>query len=378
MKSRNGKIALHVIGSLCFLALPVIFSTDSIPQLLHIPGFVRDFATYVVLLIVFYAMYYFVVPQFFLTRKYVAFALIVLAGFAVVVVLPAMISGPIRFGGPGAVGPPQQSVHPGTGMQGQNMPPPPSRDIIPQPNSTGNDQPITRHQPGINPPPLLHQIERNVFRYVIVLVIAILLCISKRLKQAQQDKLDAELSYLKAQINPHFLFNTLNSIYSLAITRSELTATSVLKLSEMMRYVTTEAHSELVLLEKEINYVSNYIELQRIRLGKTVNIDYQTTGTNGQKRIAPLVLIPFVENAFKYGVNPEEESVVTIRITITAQKLTMFVGNKIVKIDVLDEYKSGHGMDNVTQRLQMGYPGKHKLNVTRDGDEYHVNLELDL
>jgi sensor histidine kinase YesM len=213
---------------------------------------------------------------------------------------------------------------------------------------------------------------------VIVLVIAILLCVSKRLKQAQQDKLDAELSYLKAQINPHFLFNTLNSIYSLAITRSELTAAAVLKLSEMMRYVTTEAHSELVLLEKEINYVSNYIELQRIRLGKTVRIDYQTTGTSGQKRIAPLVLIPFVENAFKYGVNPEEESVVTIRITITAQKLTMFVGNKIVKIDVLDEYKSGHGMDNVSQRLQIGYPGKHKLNVSREGDEYHVNLELDL
>jgi LytS/YehU family sensor histidine kinase len=146
----------------------------------------------------------------------------------------------------------------------------------------------------------------------------------------------------------------------------------------MMRYVTTEAHSELVLLEKEINYVSNYIELQRIRLGKTANIDYQTTGACGQKRIAPLVLIPFVENAFKYGVNPEEESVVTVRIVIMDKKLSMFVGNKIVKIDVLDEYKSGHGMDNVTQRLQMGYPGKHKLNVSRDGDEYHVNLELNL
>jgi hypothetical protein len=373
MKTRQGKIVLHVLGSICFLSLPILFSPNSLANSFAASGFVRDFFTYVFLLIIFYAFYFFVVPKFFLTRKYILFALITLLSFVVVVVAPAIISGPIKLGMPQRNGPPELQFQPPSGPppgmpQGQFAPP----QARPMPDHE------VMHRPGIDPPPLLHQIERNVFRFVIVLVIAILLCVSKRLKQAQQDKLDAELSYLKAQINPHFLFNTLNSIYSLAITRSELTAAAVLKLSEMMRYVTTEAHSELVLLEKEINYVSNYIELQRIRLGKTVRIDYQTTGTSGQKRIAPLVLIPFVENAFKYGVNPEEESVVTIRITITAQKLTMFVGNKIVKIDVLDEYKSGHGMDNVSQRLQIGYPGKHKLNVSREGDEYHVNLELDL
>ena len=224
----------------------------------------------------------------------------------------------------------------------------------------------------------LHSIERNVFRFLIVVMVALLLRVNGGLRQAERDKLDAELSYLKAQINPHFLFNTLNSIYSLAITRSEHAPTAVLKLSAMMRYVTTEAHNDKVLLQKEIDYVSNYVELQRIRLGQTVSIHYAVTGDAGSKEIAPLVMIPYVENAFKYGVNPEEESYIHITITIERGLLTMFVKNKIVNVDYSDEYKSGHGMDNAAQRLKIGYPGKYSLNSGRFDKEYLVNLEIQL
>lgn len=368
MKSNSGKIALHVIGSLCFVALPIIFSPDTLSNMFAASGFRRDLITYILLLGVFYTNYFYFVPRYFLARKFGWFVVTTVLSFAMVVVISALLSGP---SGP----PPERNEQ-------QTQLPPPARMDQDQlynqqaPPAVGNvDRP---HQPGRDRPPLLHQIERNLFRFAIVLAIAILLRVSGRLKQAQRDKLDAELSYLKAQINPHFLFNTLNSIYSLAITRSDLTATSILKLSEMMRYVTTEAHSELVALEKEINYVSNYIELQRIRLGQTVRIEYSVTGEAGQKKIAPLLLIPFVENAFKYGVNPEEEGIVTVKIEITQQLLKMFVGNKIVTIDYLDEYKSGHGMNNVSQRLQMGYPGKHKLNVVREENAYKVNLEIEL
>ncbi len=330
-------------------------------------GFRRDLITYILLLGVFYSNYFIFVPGYFLTRKFGLFLITTVVSFAIIVVVPALTSG---HDAPRDKKELQSNLPPPTRFdqdQSRNKQTPPPAECVDRP-----------HQPGRDRPPLLHQIERNLFRFAIVLAIAILLRVSARLKQAQRDKLDAELSYLKAQINPHFLFNTLNSIYSLAITRSDLTATSILKLSEMMRYVTTEAHSELVALEKEINYVSNYIELQRIRLGQTVRIEYSVTGEAGQKKIAPLLLIPFVENAFKYGVNPEEDGIVTVKIEITQQLLKMFVGNKIVTIDYLDEYKSGHGMNNVTQRLQMGYPGKHKLNVVREEKDYKVNLEIEL
>jgi LytS/YehU family sensor histidine kinase len=152
----------------------------------------------------------------------------------------------------------------------------------------------------------------------------------------------------------------------------------VLKLSAMMRYVTTEAHNDKVPLQKEIDYVTNYIDLQRIRLGQTVSIDYSVKGDCTGKEIAPLIMIPYVENAFKYGVNPEEECYIHIQITIDGSLLTLFVKNKIVRIDYSDEYKSGHGMENAAQRLKMGYPGKHTLNSGRFDKEYLVNLEIDL
>ncbi len=359
MKSPTGKILIHVFGSLSFLALPIIFSPDFdfTSRVFEIVPFRRDLLGYVLLLGVFYANYYVFIPQFFQKKKFFLFSVMTVLAFTCVVAIPTLIKGEPHER--------RNSRIENPGSNPEALAPP----VMPPDSPRG---------PNSNHPPMMRGVERNLFRFAIVLAIALILRISGRLKQAERDKLDAELSYLKAQINPHFLFNTLNSIYSLAITRSELTAPAVVKLSEMMRYVTTEAHNDSVLLEKEIAYVSNYIELQRIRLGQTVDIQYSVAGTSEQKKIAPLVLIPFVENAFKYGVNPEEESVVTITIEIANDKLKMFVGNRIVKIDYLDEYKSGHGMDNVAQRLKMGYPGKHKLDVIHDSKDYKVNLEIEL
>jgi hypothetical protein len=345
MKSRQGKILLHIIGSLAFLSIPIVFSPDFDLsfQLIEVGGFRRDLLAYVFLLVVFYAHYYHFIPKFFHTKEYVIYGITVLLCFGLVAGVPLLVKG-------------RPPLH-RTEMQG---PPPPDR--LPPPDG----------------PPLVHAMERNVIRFAMVLSIALLLSTYDRLRKTERAKVDAELSYLKAQINPHFLFNTLNSIYSLAITRSEHAPTAVLKLSSMMRYVTTEAHNDRVLLEKEIDYVSNYVELQRIRLGQTVSIEYNVTGEPGTKQIAPLVMIPYVENAFKYGVNPEEESYIHIHITIEHSRLTMFVKNKIVRVEYRDEYKSGHGMENTTQRLRMSYPGKHTLNSGRFGKEYLVNLEIDL
>lgn len=364
MKSRTGKILLHILASLCFLAVPVIFSPDFdfTLSLIEIGPFRRDLLSYVMLLGVFYANYYYFIPKYFHSKKYFAFGIITLLCFVVVVTLPSFVTG--KPPKPRNDSPPQDQVWE-PGMPGQPFPPPgqfPMRGPVPR---------------GENPP-LMRGIERNFLRFSIVISVALLLQISARLRRTERDKLDAELSYLKAQINPHFLFNTLNSIYSLAITRSEHTPGAVQKLSEMMRYVTTEAHNDTVLLQKEIDYVSNYVELQRIRLGQTVNVDFKVTGEPGQKRIAPLVMIPFVENAFKYGVNPEEESEIIISVTIEGNKLSLYVKNKIVHVDYSDDYKSGHGIDNVVQRLKLGYPGKHKLKFGKFDKDYLVNLEVEL
>jgi hypothetical protein len=358
MKSRTSRILLHIIGSLCFLSVPVIFSPDFNLSFdfVEVGGFRRDALSYILLLGVFYFNYYYLIPKFFHTKEYAIYIVCAVLCFGIVVGLPQLVKGkpPIHIAGP----PPPEgpSFNPGEGFPtGQrNMPPPPDG------------------------PPFMRSVERNFLRFGIVISVALLLTISARLRKTERDKLDAELSYLKAQINPHFLFNTLNSIYSLAITRSEHTPTAVVKLSEMMRYVTTEAHNDKVPLHKEMNYVQNYVDLQRIRLGQTVDINYVVKGDSGNKQIAPLIMIPFVENAFKYGVNPEEESEIVITITIEHDRLIMFVKNKIVRVDYSDEYKSGHGMDNVSQRLKMGYPGRHKLNSGRFDKEYLVNLEIEL
>jgi sensor histidine kinase YesM len=199
---------------------------------------------------------------------------------------------------------------------------------------------------------------------------------SEQWKRTRKEKLQAELSYLKAQINPHFLFNTLNSIYALAIDKSDHTATAVVKLSGMMRYVLSEAHRDLVSLQKELEYISGYIELQRLRLDDSVQLHFAITGEVRDLRIAPLILIPFVENAFKYGVNPEEDSNISIGIDITGDELHLSVLNHKVTVQPAEE--SGLGISNTRHRLSLLYPGQHDLHISDTPESFFVSLNMKL
>jgi sensor histidine kinase YesM len=227
-----------------------------------------------------------------------------------------------------------------------------------------------------HPPPFRNPFKEHFFEFLAVLSLTLMLKINSRLKLAEKQKVNAELSYLKAQINPHFLFNTLNSIYSLAIEKSDYTATAVLKLSGMMRYVITDVNNKFVPLEKEINYLSDYIELQKIRLDNTIKVDYFVMGDTADKEIAPLVLISFIENAFKYGVNAEENSEIKIQITITKAYLHLSIFNNKVHIHPINTTKSGLGIENTKQRLQLLYPGNHKLIIKDNKDDFSVLLSL--
>lgn len=184
-----------------------------------------------------------------------------------------------------------------------------------------------------------------------------LLRVTERYYKTENAKQKAEINYLLAQINPHFLFNALNSIYTLTIKeKAPNSSTSVLKLAGMLRYVFTETNNNFVTLEKEIECINDYIDLQALRLTKNVLLDYQVSGKYDEKLIAPMLMMPFIENAFKHGVSNDEKSVIRIAIDNKDKFLNLKVENTKVTIDATTIGKSGLGIENVKSRLQLIYP----------------------
>ena len=193
-------------------------------------------------------------------------------------------------------------------------------------------------------------------------------------RDLENQRLTAELSFLKSQINPHFLFNSLNTIYSLAYQKSETTPEAVLKLSEIMRYMLYECNDNKVDLDKELKYLQNYIDLQKIRFGNRAFIEYTVKGQVDQQRIVPLILISFVENAFKHGVANDPENPIVLMLNVTAENLTFFVHNK--KHQHNRDAAGGIGLANVQRRLDLLYPGKYLLNIQDKEDTYSSELSL--
>lgn len=197
-------------------------------------------------------------------------------------------------------------------------------------------------------------------------------------KEMEHEKLNTELSLLKSQINPHFFFNTLNNIYSLAIVKSDETASSILKLSSIMRYVLTETEQKYVPLANEIEFLQNYINLQSVRLTDKVKLTVDVQGEIDGKQVAPLLFIPFVENAFKYGVSTVDASEIIIRLSTEADSVHLFVQNSIVKGAKQSTVNTGIGIANVRRRLELLYPGKHTLKMDEKPNQYTTNLEINL
>lgn len=191
----------------------------------------------------------------------------------------------------------------------------------------------------------------------------------------ENEKINAELSFLKMQISPHFLFNTLNNIYALAIIKSENTAPSILQLSNLMRFVTDEAKENYVAISKEISCISNYVALQKLRLGKNTELIYETHIDDGDITVAPLILIPFIENVFKHGISNKTPSKIIIRIQVKDGTIHLFTSNNIFKKNTSTDRK-GVGLQNVQQRLEHLYPSRYKLDITATDSLFTVNLFL--
>jgi LytS/YehU family sensor histidine kinase len=201
-----------------------------------------------------------------------------------------------------------------------------------------------------------------------------------RKKEVENERLTAELNFLKAQINPHFLFNTLNNLYYLAFTQSPNTTEVIAKLSQMMRYMIYDSNYPQVPLSKEIEYMQNYISLERLRLNNTIPIQFEIKGNTEEVRIAPLIFITFLENAFKHGVsNNSPKAWVNVSIRLQGKECIYQVENsKIPFANTETGEKTGIGLQNVKRRLELSYPGKYQLYVDDQPDRYSVRLNLTL
>lgn len=197
----------------------------------------------------------------------------------------------------------------------------------------------------------------------------------QRALRAETEKAQAELSFLKAQINPHFLFNTLNNIYSMVMVQHENAADAVMKLSNIMRYITDEIRTDLVPLNSEISCIEDYIALQRMRLAENTSIKIEVSGETGQQQIAPLLLMTFVENAFKYGVSNHENTIISIRLEVNGPVIHFTCTNKLFPLKSYAE-RSGIGIDNARRRLAYLYPQRHKLEISQENELYTVKLLL--
>lgn len=245
-----------------------------------------------------------------------------------------------------------------------------------------NNEAINHRIPRRNPS-IFFKILPSVF-YILIIAISTIIKILSEFYNDQQNKLIAEsqrtateLNYLRTQTNPHFLFNSLNSIYSLAHKKSDLVPDAIVTLSEMMRFMLYETDNKYVLLEKEINYIKNYIELQKLRLNNIENISINIHGNTKDKFIEPMLLISFIENAFKYGTDYKGTAFVKIIISIEENIFSFWIENKIEN-SRKDPENSGIGLANIKNRLNLLYPNTHQLDLTSTDSKYTVHLVLQL
>ena len=199
----------------------------------------------------------------------------------------------------------------------------------------------------------------------------------KRQLASETEKKTSELNFLKAQLNPHFFFNSLNTIFSLAIKKSDKTPVAILNLSELMRYMLYETNKDEVKLEAEIAYIENYIELQKLRLPSNNTIVFEVHGNPKNIHLPPLLFISFIENAFKYGVNPAKQNEIVVRFDIDNNAVKLMVINDIY-IELRKENASGLGIDNTQKRINLYFPNRNSLNLYEKDHKFHVELKLDL
>jgi two-component system LytT family sensor kinase len=346
-------VIIHVVCWLVFLSLPLVFISGApgernISAKLFSQSYLLFYGIYIIL---FYLNTYLLIPSLYLKKKYLYYFGVILALFACV-----------------------YFIRPFERLM-QSRGPMPREMHRPPPRPDGH----MKHRRG--PGPQRFDI-LSIVLFVMVCSVGMALRIMRqwrlseqRAMQAEAGKAKAELSFLKAQINPHFLFNTLNNLYSMALNQHAHTAASILKLSNIMRYVTDEIHEDFVPLQSEVDCISDYIDLQRLRLNEKVQVDFTCSGDLANASVAPLIFMSFIENIFKHGFSNHEFSPITIRIVSEEKSIVFFSQNKIFTRNQQKE-RNGVGISNTRQRLEHLYPNKYLLMIDTANSVFTVQLTL--
>ncbi len=200
------------------------------------------------------------------------------------------------------------------------------------------------------------------------------------LKELEAKQSQAELSLLESQVNPHFLFNSLNSIYSLILSKSDIAAGTVMKLSDLMRYLLESSKKRKVLVKHELDFLQNYIDLEKIRLGNKAKVVTEFHGDVGGKIISPLLLIPFIENCFKHSISVDsKKNLIEIYVQVNEERLILNTSNNIAPKRISPATKrKGTGIENVRKRLDLLCPGKYQLDIRSENEKFIVNFNLEI
>jgi len=195
-------------------------------------------------------------------------------------------------------------------------------------------------------------------------------------EQLKTQKLEAELRFLKAQVNPHFLFNTLNNIYSLSVTKSDSAPDMILKLSDMMSFMLYDCQGESVDLSQEIDYLQNYLALQQLKKSGQLNVSLEIQGDPNGIRLTPMLFIPFFENAFKHGnIDDVQNGYLTSSFQIENDKIEFKITNSLSS-KVREYEQGGVGLANVRKRMELLYPNAHELTMKNTGSEFIVDFTI--
>lgn len=334
----------HVFFIALFLVVPTLATVrpPGEPMFTMTRVFVQDTIANAVLLCFFYFNYYILIPNVYFKRQYFQYVVYTILFLALSLAIPHLIGTHI----------PDYERH--------------FPDFA------------ERHRPPSLVMMVFDEFRRHLYLFFSAVFFSFLLRTREHLSEIKEEKANAELLLLKSQINPHFLFNTLNSIYVLSITKDDRASSAIVNLSGLMRYVIKEATDDKIPLQKELEYIRNYIDLQRARLGETTRIIFQCQGDPDDNEITPLLLITYIENAFKYGVNPDEDDCsIEVRIHIDQKQLRMSVFNRKVT-DAKNVESTGIGIVNTAERLRLLYPGKHTIDIKEDNETYSITLSLEL
>jgi hypothetical protein len=343
-KQKQAGWLTHVFFITLFLVVPTLATVKppGEPFFTITRVFVQDTIANAVLLCFFYFNYYIFIPNVYFKRQYLQYVIYTLLFLALSLTIPHIVGTHI---------PDYERQFPDFAL---------------------------RHRPPSLPMMVFDEFRRHLYLFFSAVFFSFLLRTREHLSEIKEEKANAELLLLKSQINPHFLFNTLNSIYVLSITKDDRASAAIVNLSGLMRYVIKEATDDKIPLQKELEYIRNYIDLQRARLGETTRIVFQCQGDPYENQITPLLLITYIENAFKYGVNPDEDDcLVEVKIHIVQKQLGMSVFNRKVT-NAANIESTGIGIVNTAERLRLLYPGKHTIDIKEDNETYSITLSLEL